>query len=63
MEDKYYQMKDVMDKFMISRDMIKYYEKKGLIFPKKAVKLTTKRRRDHAAHSRSGEHQHHPWGL
>ena len=35
MEDKYYQMKDVMDKFMISRDMIKYYEKKGLIFPKR----------------------------
>lgn len=33
MKEKYYQMKDIVEKFMISRDMIKYYEKKGLISP------------------------------
>ena len=31
MEKRFYQMKDLIDKFHISRDTIKYYEKKGLI--------------------------------
>lgn len=30
---QYYQMKDLMEKYQISRDMIKYYEKRGLITP------------------------------
>lgn len=35
MNEKSYHMKDIMDKYKISRDMIKYYEKKGLICPKR----------------------------
>lgn len=31
MEERTYQMKDLMEKFEITRDTIKYYEKKGLI--------------------------------
>lgn len=33
MQKELYKMKDVMDKYNISRDFIKYYEKKGLISP------------------------------
>ena len=33
MEEKLYQVKDIMDMFGITRDAIKYYEKKGLIEP------------------------------
>lgn len=33
MEEKFYQVKDIMDMFGITRDAIKYYEKKGLIEP------------------------------
>lgn len=33
MEEKLYQVKDIMDLFGISRDTIKYYEKQGMITP------------------------------
>lgn len=33
MEEKFYQVKDIVDMFGITRDAIKYYEKKGLIGP------------------------------
>ena len=33
MENQLYQMKDLMEKFGVTRDTIKYYEKKGLVKP------------------------------
>lgn len=35
MEERLYQMRDLMERFGVTRDTVKYYEKKGLLVPKR----------------------------